>query len=188
MFTLAAKARRTRPHRGRAPSRRGPDAIAARSARRRRRNASSRLRRRRERGSARPISPRPRRSPARALAGGCFRRGSRPTARPAPSLFPRSDDDGALHRRRARRPRSHHRARARSRRPLPGLPLRRLARARARCSIIARRGRGSSTPRRSISTRSLRSASRRPRGARTSRGSIRAISRSSAPWASSCGA
>ena len=42
----------------------------------------------------------------------------------------------------------------------------------------------SSTPRRSISTRSSRFASKRRRGARTSRGSIRAIFRSSARWAS----
>ena len=58
---------------------------------------------------------------------------------------------------------------------------------RALCSIIVRRARGSSTPRRSISMRSSRSASKRPRGPRTSRGSIRATSRSSARWASSCG-
>ena len=56
------------------------------------------------------------------------------------------------------------------------------------CSTIARQARGSSTPRRSISTRSSRSASKRPRAARTSRGSIRATSRSSARWASNCGA
>ena len=55
-------------------------------------------------------------------------------------------------------------------------------------STIARRARESSIPRRSISTPSLRSVSRRPRGPRMWRGFIPAISRSAAPWASNCGA
>ena len=56
--------------------------------------------------------------------------------------------DGAFHRRRPGRGRSHHRARARPARALSGLPLCRLARAARSCWRIARPAPASSTPRR----------------------------------------
>ena len=79
-------------------------------------------------------------------------------------------------------------ARPRPDRRLSGLPLCRLAGARAAFWRIARPARASSTPRRCRSTRSSRRSRPRMRRHRMLRGCIPAISRSGRRWASSCAA
>ena len=160
MFTLAAKAKEPGLVEAARLIGAAADAAAARSARGRRsariltpfpaaRSALRRAQCRRGRGARRRRRGR--------LAARAAR--SRPTARPAPSRFRRTFHDRAFHRRGARRarPRSPCAGAISSRAaPSASMPARSC---RKRCSIIARPARRSSTPRRSISTRSWRSAS-----------------------------
>ncbi len=104
----------------------------------------------------------------------------------SPARSPRRETrhDRAFHRRRAGRGRPHHRARPRSHRALPGLPLCRLDRAAGAAALLPAR-RAHRRHRAAVARRDRGGvSSRRTRRARTWRGCIPAISRSGARWPS----